>query len=73
MFKNMLCMGAGLCGSTLGIQGRYYDKLALFYTSCRYQEIRKLLQVPHDKNKNDFERTQEKSFVKVRPIKTIIF
>lgn len=40
----MLCMGVGVCGASVGIKSRYYDKLALFYLSCRYDELRKVLQ-----------------------------
>lgn len=61
-------MGVGVCGASVGIKSRYYDKLALFYLTCRYDELRKLLQFqPNETESPKYEsnQIQEKHFEKV--------
>lgn len=72
--KNMLCMGAGVCGASVGIQSRYYDKLALFYTTCRYEELRKMLQShPIEKSPRDEPKQKPvKEFEKANKMNPII-
>lgn len=43
MRKNFLCMCVGIGVSLIGIQSDYHDKLAIFYTSHRYQELRNMI------------------------------
>ncbi|XP_055320097.1 uncharacterized protein LOC129577320 [Sitodiplosis mosellana] len=51
MRKNFLCMCIGVGASLLGIRENYYDKLAIFYTSHRYQEVRNMIMADwKDKN-----------------------
>lgn len=44
MRKNLVCMAIGVGASLIGIRNEYHDKLAIFYTSHRYQEIRDIIQ-----------------------------
>lgn len=43
MRKNFLCMCIGVGASLIGIRENYYDKLAIFYSSHRYQEVRNMI------------------------------
>lgn len=64
----MLCMGVGVCGASVGIKSRYYDKLALFYLTCRYDELRNMLQFePTDTETPTYQSNQNqiKHFEKV--------
>lgn len=65
MLKNMLSMGAGLCGSAIGIQSRYYDKLAIFYTSQMYDEMKRFLPMHRHDNENEMDQNNVKHFAKV--------
>lgn len=65
MRKNLLCMCVGVGASLIGIQSNYYDKLAIFYSSHRYQELRNMI-VADWKMEKQSEKDDRKSFVQVK-------
>lgn len=64
MRKNFLCMCVGLGVSIIGIQSNYHDKLAIFYTSHRYQELRNMILADWKKQKQN-ENDAANKFVQV--------
>lgn len=64
MRKNFLCMCIGIGASLIGIQSNYYDKLAIFYSSHRYQELRNL--IISDWSEKRMQKNAIKPFVQVR-------
>lgn len=66
MRKNFLCMCVGIGASLIGIQSNYYDKLAIFYSSHRYQELRKMIIA--DWNEKKMLTNTQKPFDQVRQI-----
>lgn len=75
MRKNFLCMCVGIGASLIGIQSNYYDKLAIFYSSHRYQELRNMIIA--DWNEKKMLTNTQKPFDQVRQIgsyyKNILF
>lgn len=67
MRKNAVCMVVGIGASLIGIRSEYHDKLAIFYTSHRYHELRNMI-VSGWKDKKKSENNSSKQFVKVKYI-----
>lgn len=67
MRKNAVCMVIGIAASLIGIRGEYHDKLAIFYTSHRYQELRNMIRADwRERKKSESESYSTKLFVKVK-------
>lgn len=60
MRKNFVCMVVGIGASLIGIQSNYYDKLAIFYSSHRYQELRNMIMADWKKEKQDVKDAADK-------------
>lgn len=65
MRKNFLCMCVGIGVSLIGIQSNYYDKLAIFYSSHRYQELRNMILADWREQKQS-EQNAAQQFVQVK-------
>lgn len=61
MRKYLGCMVAGVAISLIGIRSDYHDKLAIFYTSQRYENINRMIQARWREKENG----ETKKFVKV--------
>lgn len=67
MRKNFLCMCVGIGVSLIGIQSNYYDKLAIFYSSHRYQELRNMILADWKEQKQS-EQNAAMQFVQVKNV-----
>lgn len=68
MRKNAICMCVGIGASLIGIRNDYYDKLAIFYSSHRYQELKNMILADWRQKKNETDTV--KHFVQVKFPKT---
>lgn len=59
-----MCMCIGVGASLIDIRSNYYDKLAIFYSSHRYQELRNMILDDWASKKS--EKQNSNPFVKVR-------
>lgn len=64
MGKYLGCMVAGVAISLIGIRSDYHDKLAIFYTSQRYENLNRIIQARW-REKKIGESDSNKKFVKV--------
>lgn len=64
MRKYLVCMVAGVAVSLIGIRSDYHNKLAIFYTSQRYENLNRMIQARWREKKNG-ESDLFKRFVKV--------
>lgn len=64
MRKYLGCMAAGVAISLIGLRSDYHDKLAIFYTSQRYENINRMIQAKW-REKKISENDSNQRFVKV--------